>query len=148
HATTPATIAYSSTKAALEGLTRAMAVELAPHRVRVNAIVPGFILSYAGTEPQDPHSALAVQQEKLLRQIEEIEGRSHQPWPVNGLPIDVANLIAFLLSDASSFITGSSIPIDGGLTSDVRCASQRLADATPRWSRSAANSSSSVFPPQ
>ena len=74
-------------------------------------------------------ATVAQEQEQLLRKIEEIEGRCHQPWPTNGQPSDVANLIAFLLSDASSFITGASIPIDGGLSVDVRVANSKLADA-------------------
>src|SRR5262249_33728351 len=126
HETTPGSAAYVCTKAGLEGLTRAMAVELAPKRVRVNAVVPGVILSYAGTEARDD-SGLAKKEEESLRRIEEVEGLCHQPWPVNGTPGDVANLIAFLLSEASSFISGTCIAIDGGLSADVRTASAKAA---------------------
>jgi 3alpha(or 20beta)-hydroxysteroid dehydrogenase len=129
HESAPGASAYVSTKAALEGLTRAMAVELAPLRIRVNSVVPGFILTYAGTASRLADRTVAAKEEALRNRIEEIEGRAHQPWPINGLPGDVANLIAFLLSDASAFITGAAIPIDGGLSADVRCANEKVARA-------------------
>jgi NAD(P)-dependent dehydrogenase (short-subunit alcohol dehydrogenase family) len=126
HETEPGAAAYASTKAALEGLTRAAAVELAPHRIRVNAIVPGYILSYAGTDSHHPDPKVAAEEQALRRRIEELEG-AQQPWPTNGLPSDVADLAAFLLSDASRFITGASIAIDGGSRADIRRTSDHLA---------------------
>jgi 3alpha(or 20beta)-hydroxysteroid dehydrogenase len=129
HQTAPGGSAYVATKAALEGLTRAMAVELGPMKVRVNAVVPGFILTYAGCASRLTDPMLARKEEELRHRIEEIEGRAHQPWPSNGLPSDVANLVAFLLSDASGFITGASIPIDGGELADVRSPTGKIAEA-------------------
>jgi NAD(P)-dependent dehydrogenase (short-subunit alcohol dehydrogenase family) len=129
HQTTAGASAYVASKAALEGLTRAMAVELGPMKVRVNAVVPGFILTYAGCESRQADPILAKKEEELRFRIEEIEGLAHQPWPVNGLPSDVANLVAFLLSDASAFITGASIPIDGGELADVRSPTGKISEA-------------------
>jgi NAD(P)-dependent dehydrogenase (short-subunit alcohol dehydrogenase family) len=85
-----APIAYSSAKAAINHLTRIIAVEQAPFGVRANAIVPGDIKSPDGL--QSTHNLI---------------GRS-------GRPEEVACLAAFLLSDDSAYVTGSLYPIDGG----------------------------------
>ncbi|TKG62046.1 SDR family oxidoreductase [Prauserella endophytica] len=93
--------AYSSAKAAVISLSRTAAVELAAHRIRVNAVCPGVI----GT-PLVHRGHLDSFEEKLA---------SVQPWPESGRPEDVAGAIAFLASDDSRFITGQSIVVDGGL---------------------------------
>jgi len=94
--------AYTAAKAAVNGLTRATAYELAPKRIRVNAICPGVIVTpmMTGDEAPEPHIEQA--------------SRS-QPWPDAGMPEDIANLALFLASDESRFITGQSIAVDGGL---------------------------------
>lgn len=93
--------AYSSAKAAVISLSRTAAVELAAHRVRVNAVCPGVI----GT-PLVHRGAPASFAEKLA---------GIQPWPEPGTPEDVAGVIDFLASDDSRFVTGQSIVVDGGL---------------------------------
>ena len=94
---------YCMTKHAIEGLTKAMAVELAPSGVRVNAIAPTFIETPM-TRPMldDPEFARDV-----LAKI---------PMGKLGLVDDVANAVLFLASDASAMITGSSVRVDGGWT--------------------------------
>ncbi|GIW42671.1 MAG: 2,5-dichloro-2,5-cyclohexadiene-1,4-diol dehydrogenase [Candidatus Binatia bacterium] len=94
--------AYSAAKAAVVNLTRAVAVELAPHRIRVNAICPGGIL----TPLIHRGSPDAVR--GLLEKL--------QPWPEAGMPEDIAAVALFLASDESRFVTGAAIVADGGLT--------------------------------
>lgn len=89
---------YSMSKGALVGLTRALALEMAP-RVRVNAVAPGLI----GTEMTMAMSAEV--REKMVAAI---------PLGRMGRPEEVAELIAFLASEAASFITGEVIVIGGG----------------------------------
>lgn len=94
--------AYSAAKAAVINLTRTTSTELAPHRVRVNAICPGAIntplINWGNPESMG----------ELFDTI--------QPWPQHGTGQDIASLLTFLGSDESSFITGAHIVIDGGLT--------------------------------
>lgn len=94
--------AYSAAKAAVINLTRAVAVELAPQRIRVNAICPGGILTpliHRGNE-----DALRPLLEKF------------QPWPDAGLPEHIAAAALFLASDDATFITGEALVVDGGAT--------------------------------
>jgi NAD(P)-dependent dehydrogenase (short-subunit alcohol dehydrogenase family) len=129
HAAGSGTAAYVSTKAAILGLTNALAVELAPHRVRVNAVAPGYILTYSETESSHPDPDVRAKATELRRKIDEINFRVHHPWPGHGRPEDVANTIVFLLSDAAAFITGTCVTVDGGFSVDLHAADQRLADA-------------------
>jgi NAD(P)-dependent dehydrogenase (short-subunit alcohol dehydrogenase family) len=94
--------AYSAAKAAVINLTRAVAVELAPDRIRVNAICPGGIntpLLHRG-DPESMAARLAAA----------------QPWPEHGRPEDIAGAVAWLASDDARFVTGAAIVVDGGLT--------------------------------
>ncbi|WP_159502294.1 SDR family NAD(P)-dependent oxidoreductase [Microbacterium sp. 18062] len=89
--------AYSASKAAVIGLTRAAAAELAP-AVRVNVICPGGVsTSMNDDEPVGGSSSSA-------------------PLARRASPAEISPLVAYLLADASSFVTGSVVPIDGGLT--------------------------------
>jgi NAD(P)-dependent dehydrogenase (short-subunit alcohol dehydrogenase family) len=108
--------AYISSKAALEGLTRALAVELAPWRIRVNTVVPGHVETHALPAPSAREVAPAVIREylRLLRESRELNGRMRNPWPRCGRPADVASAVVYLLSDAAEFITGALLPVDGG----------------------------------
>lgn len=93
---------YSATKGAINSFTKAMALELAPRRIRVNAIQPGFI-----------HTGLLNSGIITNEQIEEYI--SKHPLGL-GEASDIANLCIYLLSDASRWMTGSILTIDGGLT--------------------------------
>lgn len=93
---------YASAKTGLIGLTRVLALELAPYQVNVNLVSPGAIAVGANREKNlDPEYALLVKQEVPLGRMGEGE--------------EVANLALFLASDESNYITGADIVIDGGL---------------------------------
>lgn len=94
--------AYAGAKAAILGLNQALAVELAPRRIRVNAIV-------AGTVATEMH--LRMQASTTAGQGDANETRHLLGY---GQPSDVANAVLFLLSDASRWITGTALTIDGG----------------------------------
>jgi NAD(P)-dependent dehydrogenase (short-subunit alcohol dehydrogenase family) len=98
----PKVIAYSASKTAIDGMTRAMAVELSSKGIRVNAIAPGFIYS-AMTE-----KALNSDPERKAK----VFGRT--PMGHMGQPDDIGNAAAFLVSDAAKYITGVILPVDGG----------------------------------
>lgn len=100
---TPGNAIYGSSKAALKSMVQYFAVELAPKRIRVNGICPGMVetpLIHLGTLTQE--------------QLD--EDREKYPLKRYGQPIDIANGAIYLLSGASSWLTGQSIVIDGGLT--------------------------------
>ena len=98
----PKVIAYSASKTAIEGMTRAMAVELSPQGIRINAIAPGFIFS-AMTD-----AALNNDPERKAK----VFGRT--PMGIMGQPEDIGNAALYLASDAAKFITGVVLPVDGG----------------------------------
>jgi NAD(P)-dependent dehydrogenase (short-subunit alcohol dehydrogenase family) len=100
----PGQIGYCATKGALGAATRAMAIELARRRIRVNALSPGLILT------QMTEQALA----KLSpEQVDKL--KSNYPLGV-GRPEDVARAAVFLLAPGSGWITGVDLPVDGGYT--------------------------------
>jgi NAD(P)-dependent dehydrogenase (short-subunit alcohol dehydrogenase family) len=86
----------------VEGMTRALAVELSPLGIRVNCIAPGFIRTEMSS------SALDNDPERKAKVI----GRT--PMGDLGLPEDVAKAAVFLCSDAARYITGVVLPVDGG----------------------------------
>ena len=94
-------VAYSASKAALIGYTKALAKELAPSNINVNCICPGVI--------NTPMNARFSKEE-----VEELI--SETPLGKLGEPIDVANAVWFLSQEQSSFITGQIITVDGGFT--------------------------------
>jgi glucose 1-dehydrogenase len=94
-------VAYSASKGALLMLTKAMALDLAPHGIRVNAVGPGAIATNMNADLRaDP-----VRSEALLAEI---------PMGRFGEPREVAEVVAFLASDQSSYMTGAFILVDGG----------------------------------
>jgi len=98
----PKVIAYTASKAAIEGMTRAMAVELSPKGIRVNCIAPGFI-------------ATDMSAKALNNDIErKAKVMSRTPMGMLGLPADVADAALFLASSESAYITGVVLPVDGG----------------------------------
>jgi len=97
-------LAYQAAKGGLSAMTRAMAAEFAPE-IRVNCILPGAIVT--GLWEGVPEEA---------RQ----QSARFCPLQRNGLPEDVANAALFLVSDMSSYITGTELAVDGGLASVIR----------------------------
>lgn len=95
-------LVYSAAKAAVINLTKAAAVQLAPDRIRVNAICPGGILTGL-TNQGDPEAA-----GKFLD--------TFQPWPEHGKGENIAGAAVFLASEDSAFVTGEALVVDGGLT--------------------------------
>ena len=91
--------AYSASKGAAIGLTRQLAIDYAAHRIRVNAVAPGFV------ETSLSRSVMGDNPEHDLT-----------PWPRLGTVSDIAAAVAFLASDESEWITGSVLTIDGGYT--------------------------------
>ena len=98
----PNVIAYTAAKSAIEGMTKAKAVELSPYGIRVNCIAPGFITTDMSTK------ALQNDPERKAKVL----GRT--PMGKLGLPEDVANATYFLCSDEAAYITGVVLPVDGG----------------------------------
>jgi NAD(P)-dependent dehydrogenase (short-subunit alcohol dehydrogenase family) len=99
-------LVYETGKSAVIGLTRQMAVEFGPKRIRVNAIAPGHIVTENMKKGWDAHGNA-----EGFRFFE-----LQYPVRRTGMPEDIANAIAFLCSDQASFITGALLPVDGGLS--------------------------------
>ena len=96
---------YSASKHAVEGFTKAMAIEWGPHQIRVNTICPTFIRTPLTQSTFDnPERRKWIEDKIKLGRIGEVE--------------DIMGAVVFLASDASSLITGSALMIDGGWTAD------------------------------
>ncbi len=98
----PKVIAYSASKTAIDGMTRAMAVELSPKGIRVNAIAPGFI--------ETDMTAKALNSDPERKQ--KVFGRT--PMGYMGKPADIGEAALFLASETAKYITGIILPVDGG----------------------------------
>lgn len=108
---------YSAAKAAVISLSQSAAVELAPDKIRVNAICPGFIatpLASGGVQPEATEERFA----------------KSQPWPEHGSGDHIAGAALFLASDDARFVTGEKLVVDGGLTA----AGPELSKKFPRGS--------------
>jgi NAD(P)-dependent dehydrogenase (short-subunit alcohol dehydrogenase family) len=101
---------YCATKAAIEMFSKQLAVELAPHKINVNVVASGTIITeinlplYQSTKPEDVEKRTAV-----LHRV---------PWGEIGQPEDIGRAVAFLASDAARYITGAVLYVDGGYTAD------------------------------
>ena len=100
---TPANVAYGSSKGGVHGLSRVMAVDHAPEGIRVNVVVPGFTLT------------------PIVREL--VADPKVYEWQVQNIPLkrgaepeEIAGAVAFLASDDASYMTGSFMFVDGGLT--------------------------------
>ncbi len=102
--------AYSATKAAVISLTRTTAAELAPHRIRVNAVCPGAVYT------ELLHRGRPELTDQWREQI--------QPWPDRGQPEMIADVAVWLGGDGARFVTGEAVTADGGLMA----ATPRLVD--------------------
>ncbi len=91
---------YSASKAGLIGFTKALAKEVAPYGIRVNAVAPGFV---------ETDMVKSMPEDKLAEAIKTI------PMKRLGHVEEVAKVVTFLLSESASYITGQVLPIDGGL---------------------------------
>lgn len=111
---------YSAAKAAVISLSKSGAVELAPHRIRVNAILPGFISTPLA------HGGKAEKVEPMFAKS--------QPWPEAGQGEHIAGVALFLATDDARFVTGESIVVDGGLTAAGPELSKRFAQISARGS--------------
>ena len=93
----PGQVNYSAAKAALIGATKALAQEVAPRNITVNAVAPGFI------------------QTDMTKELPEEELKKLVPVGRFGKPEEVAAVVAFLVSDAAAYVTGEVINVNGGL---------------------------------
>jgi len=100
----PNTEAYSASKGGILALTHAMAISLAPRRIRVNAISPGWIET-------SNWKKRSIRKEPLLRDIDHLQ----HPAGRVGKPEDIAYACLFLSSEEASFITGVNLVVDGGM---------------------------------
>ena len=98
----PKVIAYTASKSAIEGITKAMAVELSPKGIRVNCIAPGFIATDMSAKALDSD---AERKQRVL---------SRTPMGKLGEPADIGETALFLASEAAKYITGVILPVDGG----------------------------------
>lgn len=101
--TSPGGSIYGASKSAVNGLSKALALELAPKRIRVNTVMPGMI------ETQ-------ILADSSINKADLDEDRKRYPLGRYGKPEDVAYAIIYLLSDASSWTTGTNLLLDGGYT--------------------------------
>jgi 3-oxoacyl-[acyl-carrier protein] reductase len=97
---------YSTAKAGLQGMARTLAIELGPFGINVNAVAPGFIET----------RMTQATAERVGMDWEEFKKAAAERTPVRrtGKPIDIANVIAFLCDDDSSFVSGQTIYVRGG----------------------------------
>lgn len=101
----PGVLAYCMSKAAIDQFTSCIALELAPKQVRVNSVCPGVIIT-------DVHKRAGLDEEQYAQFLEKCKQTHALGRP--GQVDEVAHAIAFLASDAASFITGVNLPVDGG----------------------------------
>lgn len=99
----PAAALYSGSKGAVNGVAKAMALDLSPRGIRVNCVNPGMVNTNIFSKGD-------ITQEQLEEDVK------HYPLGRYGKPEDIAYAVVYLLSDASAWVTGTNLKIDGGLT--------------------------------
>lgn len=104
--------AYAVAKAGVLHLTKCAATDLAQFGIRVNAVQPGFINTNIFTSSLEMPSDMVDTAKSMILQM----SSNAQPVARAGMPEDIANAVAFLCSDAASFMTGASLIVDGGIT--------------------------------
>ena len=119
---TPGASVYVASKHAVVGLTKSAAIEYGPQGIRVNAVGPGSIRT------------------EMLREVfggDEALNRMEAIHPIRriGIPDDVADAVAWLFSDQSSYYTGQSLVLDGGLTAQRPTTQSRQSDGSDRQER-------------
>lgn len=102
HYGVPKVVGYAASKSAVEGMTRVLAVEWAPHGIRINCLAPGFITTTMSAK------AFENDPERKTRAL------ARTPMGKFGEPSDVANAALFLASAQAKYITGIVLPVDGG----------------------------------
>lgn len=104
--------AYAVAKAGVLHLTKTSAADLARHQIRVNAVQPGFINTNIFTTSLEVPAELEAQAKGAIAMM----SQAAQPVARGGQPNDIAEAVAYLCSEAASFVNGTSIIVDGGLT--------------------------------
>jgi NAD(P)-dependent dehydrogenase (short-subunit alcohol dehydrogenase family) len=107
-----APIAYSVAKAGVLHFTQVAAAQLATHKIRINAVIPGFI----ATNIFGSSMGMSLEEAKKIAAQVSAKSGGANPMGRSGQPRDIAEAVMFLASDAAGFITGTSITVDGGIT--------------------------------
>jgi NAD(P)-dependent dehydrogenase (short-subunit alcohol dehydrogenase family) len=108
--------AYAVAKAGVLHLTKCAATDLAQYGIRVNAVQPGFINTNIFTTSLEMPGELVDTAKAMIMQF----SSNAQPVARSGMPEDIANAVAFLCSEAAGFVTGTSLLVDGGITTGPR----------------------------
>jgi glucose 1-dehydrogenase len=98
----PTSMAYNMAKAAIDHMARTAAIELAPHRIRVNIVHPGWIDTPG--------------ERKFFTEDQIQTGAAKLPWGRMGRPDEIGRAVAFLLSDDAEYMTGGTMSVDGGVS--------------------------------
>lgn len=106
-------VAYTTFKGAVIHFSKAAAIELAAHSIRVNAVCPGVIATPIWGKMRADHDPAVADQVAAMMAY---QGAQMQPLPRSGEAVDIAEACLYLASDAGRFVTGQSLVVDGGIT--------------------------------
>ena len=126
---TPGQWAYGSSKAAVVHFTRSAAIELGPKGIRVNCVAPGNI----ETEILGNMMGVGLSEEEKAAMMEKVRAFliDRQPIKLQGKPSDIAEAVLYFATDASRFVTGTVIPVDGGLLNGSPQSAQGFSSLRP-----------------